>query len=232
EVASFVTTVYLHRGAAHRAVVFHPAVGMLMNLVLWLTTGIRRDQWVAVHLKHHAHPDAAGDPHSPHLLGLWRVQLGNVFLYRNALRSPSIMQYARHIRLTWAERKIFRSAKVGLACGIGLLCLVFGLWRGLLIAGVHTLLYVFCLNNLINGWCHVRGYKNFPDVVAFNNRLVAWLTAGEGLHNNHHKEPGNPSLRRHQPAGRFGEVDLGLLLIQCLRVLRLADVKRAQQTPD
>ena len=43
-------------------------------------TGIRPRQWVAVHRKHHAFTDVAGDPHSPVLVGFWRVQLANAAL--------------------------------------------------------------------------------------------------------------------------------------------------------
>ncbi|MBI4095207.1 MAG: fatty acid desaturase [Candidatus Liptonbacteria bacterium] len=232
QIASLVTTIYLHRGAAHRAVTYHPALAFLMDLVLWLTTGIRRDEWVAVHLKHHAHPDEEGDPHSPILLGLWAVQLGNYFLYRKAIREPGTMDYAKHIKLSWAERHVFRFSFLGLAIGTAGLCIVLGFWTGLLAAFTHLLLYLFFLNNLVNGWCHARGYKNFEKVVAFNNRLIAWITVGEGLHNNHHHEPGNYSLRRSRPTGRFGEVDLGLLAIRALCALGLAEPRHSRdRTP-
>src|SRR2546422_4997307 len=37
----------------------------LFRTVLWLTTGQLRQEWVAVHRKHHAFTDREGDPHSP-----------------------------------------------------------------------------------------------------------------------------------------------------------------------
>lgn len=227
EIASLVTTVYLHRGGAHRSVTFHPAVRFVLGFLLWATTGIRLKEWAAVHLKHHKHADQPGDPHSPLILGFWKVQLGNVYLYQRALRDPDIMRYARHVELTWVEENVFSVPNVGLASGIAALCLVFGFGEGLGIAAVHTVLYVFVLNSLVNGWCHFRGYKNYPDVVAFNNRFIAWLTGGEGLHNNHHEDQRNPSLRRSRPVGRFGEVDLGFLLIRLLSGLGLAETKKA-----
>jgi stearoyl-CoA desaturase (delta-9 desaturase) len=45
--------------------------------LFWLTTGQTRREWVAVHRKHHTFTDREGDPHSPRLLGLWRVQVWN-----------------------------------------------------------------------------------------------------------------------------------------------------------
>ena len=224
EIATLVTTVYLHRASTHRSIIFGPSASFVSQLVLWLTTGIKRDEWVAVHLKHHAHTDVPGDPHSPVILGLLPVQLGNFFLYRKAIRDDKdiVANYAKHIELSWAERNIFRSPILGLALGITLLLWALGLVPMLIVAGAHTLLYVFVLNSLINGWCHVRGYKNFPGTPAFNNRFIAWFTGGEGLHNNHHEKPWSPSLR-HKPS----EVDLGWIFIRFLCFFKLARLARA-----
>lgn len=215
--ASLETTVYLHRASTHRSVTFNPLVEFVMQCGLWLKTGINRVEWVAVHLCHHAHTDEEGDPHSPVLLGLWRVQFGNIFLYRKAAKDPTVLAYAKHITPTFAERTLFRSQITGLGVGVMILWLIFGLVPALIIAGVHTLLYLFFLNNLINGWCHARGYKNFPDAPAFNNRFIALITMGEGLHNNHHHKPRNPTLRY-----RRDEIDLGWMFIRSLCWLKLA----------
>jgi len=78
QAATFATTVYLHRGLSHRSLTLARPVAFGFRFVLWISTGIRAREWVAVHRKHHAHTDAAGDPHSPKLLGWPSVQLGNV----------------------------------------------------------------------------------------------------------------------------------------------------------
>src|SRR2546430_718663 len=72
ETAVVATSVYLHRALAHRALAMHPVADVFFRTVLWLMTGQRRQEWVAVHRKHHAFTDREGDPHSPRLLGLWR----------------------------------------------------------------------------------------------------------------------------------------------------------------
>src|SRR3989449_11524362 len=64
----------------------------LFRTVLWLTTGQRRQEWVAVHRKHHAFTDREGDPHSPRLLGLWRVQLLNAYYYQRGARNPDTIK--------------------------------------------------------------------------------------------------------------------------------------------
>src|SRR6188472_4589402 len=80
--ANMVTTVFLHRALAHRALVLRPPATHAFRFLTWVTTGIRPRQWVAVHRKHHAFTDVEGDPHSPVLHGFPKVQLFNVVLYR------------------------------------------------------------------------------------------------------------------------------------------------------
>ena len=219
QVATLVTTLYLHRFSTHRAVSFHWSVDFLMQMILWLTTGLKRKEWVAVHLCHHAFADEAGDPHSPILLGLWPVQLGNVFLYKKAAKDPRVLWYGRNIKLTWAERTIFKSPHLSLLIGIATACYIFGFWGGLIISAAHALFYLFLINNLINGWCHVRGYKNFRSALAFNNRFIAIITMGEGFHNNHHSRP-----RRVKFSVRKSEFDIGWGFIKTLLSLKLASI--------
>src|SRR5262245_60443201 len=95
QVAVFGTTIFLHRAATHRALTLHPAVEWLFRLGLWFTTGLSTREWVAIHRKHHAFTDEEGDPHSPYLMGFWKVQLGNVFYYvREARDKEMVARYA------------------------------------------------------------------------------------------------------------------------------------------
>jgi len=75
--------------------------------------------------------------------------------------------------------------------------------------------YVFS-SAVINGICHVLGYRNF-DNTATNLRSVAWLTGGEGLHNNHHQYPASSKFSM-----RKWEIDPAWPVIQALTKLRLA----------
>src|SRR5919206_5244474 len=105
QVATFGTTIYLHRHATHRAVALHPVVAWLFRFSLWVTTGLSTKEWVAVHRKHHAFTDESGDPHSPRLQGFWSVQLGNVFHYiKEAKNKDVIERYARDIKDDGWER--------------------------------------------------------------------------------------------------------------------------------
>lgn len=223
QVATLATTMYLHRSSTHKSVEYHSSVQFFFQFVLWLTTGINRREWVAVHLCHHAHTDEAGDPHSPILLGESVVQVLNPKLYRNATKKPEVMSYGKNIQLSWAERNLFCSKQSGLLFGIATAILIFGLWQGLLFSASHAVFYLQ-LNALVNAYCHVRGYKNFSNAHAFNSRWVAWFTGGEGYHNNHHHMPGNPKLSE-----KSREFDIGWGLIRILTWLRLARVTRANR---
>jgi stearoyl-CoA desaturase (delta-9 desaturase) len=217
QVAVFSTTIFLHRTATHRALVLHPAVAWLFRFSLWITTGIATREWVAVHRKHHAFTDQEGDPHSPALMGFWSVQLGNVFHYAREAKNPEVVErYARDIEDDVWDRLFFNHGISGVALGTAALCVVLGLGWGLLAAGVHAVMYVFVLSSSINGLCHHVGYKNF-DNTATNLRLLALVTGGEGLHNNHHSYPRSPKF-----SFRMSEIDPAWPLIRLLIALRLA----------
>jgi stearoyl-CoA desaturase (delta-9 desaturase) len=217
QVAVLSTTVYLHRTATHRALTMHPRVEWMFKFALWLTTGLSTKEWVAVHRKHHAFTDQEGDPHSPVLEGFWNVQLGNVFYYMREVKKTDVVErYARDIQEGWWDTHVFCYGLAGLAIGTVALCLVLGLWWGLLAAGVHAVMYVFVLSSSINGLCHHIGYRNF-DNTATNIRFLALLTGGEGLHNNHHGYPRSPKF-----SFKRSEIDPAWPLIKLLIALRLA----------
>ena len=191
QIAVFSTTIFLHRCATHRSLVLHPAVAFLFRLALWITTGVSTKEWVAVHRKHHAFTDEPGDPHSPRMLGFWKVQWGNVFYYTREARNPAtIAMYAKDIHDDVWERWFFQTGWLGPTLGTAVLC-VLSKWVtgsigwGFLAAGVHAFMYIFVLSSSINGLCHWVGYRNF-DNTATNLPWLALLTGGEGLHNNHH----------------------------------------------
>lgn len=230
QVAMMSATLYVHRAAAHRTVVFHPAVAWALRFALWLTTGIIPAEWVALHRKHHAFADREGDPHSPVVYGFWPVQLGNVFFYIRGVREPSLVErYARDMVPDRWDRLLFNRVFLGPLLGTLALCAAFGARLGMLIAIVHVVMFVFVQVPTINGLCHHVGYRTF-DNTATNIRLVAWLTGGEGLHNNHHGCPRSPKL-----SVLPGEVDLGWGVLRALERLGLAttsDVRPAGASPE
>ncbi|HET7874749.1 MAG TPA: fatty acid desaturase [Methylomirabilota bacterium] len=218
--AVIATSVYLHRALAHRALVLHPVVDWTFRFILWVTTGQNRREWVAVHRKHHAFTDTERDPHSPLVHGFWRIQLGNVFYYVREARNPeTLARWAKDIKDDIWDRLLFNRTGLGGVLGLTTAMLVLGPIWGLLVALVHFVLYVFVLAPSINGLGHWWGRKNFATNSATNIRLLALITGGESLHNNHHAYPSSPkfSMRRF-------EFDPSWPVIRLLAALRLSSL--------
>lgn len=219
QVASVATSVYLHRAITHQALKLHRLPALVFQGVIWLTVGVSRREWAAVHRKHHAHTDQEGDPHSPYLLGFWQVQFFNAWYYGLETRNRETLdKFAKDIPPSLWDNFGFRLA--GLAISIGCLFWIFLWWQALLIVVVHTGLYIF-LNACVNAVGHNPriGYKTF-DNTAQNVPALAIFSAGEGLHNNHHWRPSRPKL-----AYARSEIDPGWWIIWLLHKLKLCSLK-------
>jgi stearoyl-CoA desaturase (delta-9 desaturase) len=219
QISFIVTTVYLHRALAHKAITMRAPVAFACRVIIWMSTGTRPRQWVAVHRKHHAHTDQEGDPHSPVIFGYSLVQFGNAVLYRRVSRNPQqVDRYARDLPEDRWDKVLFNHALLGLALGVGLLIAVFGWEIGLIAAGVHASLYLLG-GGAINGIGHKWG-KRPHDNLATNNQWLAWLVAGEGLHNNHHAVTTSSRMSMAK-----GEVDPGWWAVFLLVKLRWATLR-------
>jgi stearoyl-CoA desaturase (delta-9 desaturase) len=213
----FCTTIFLHRAKTHRGVELHPVVGFLMHLELTLFTGVVPRHWAAVHRKHHHFSDKEGDPHSPYIYGLWAVLFGNYFYYRKEAGNAAVV---RKYTPDWKNDVLDRipGLQWGAFLGLGIFMLMFGVVWGVAAWVTHAVLYLF-LNSAINSVCHMIGYRNF-DNKATNLQWIAFLTAGEGLHNNHHEFPTSARF-----ASFDGEIDLAWPVIRLLERCGLAKVK-------
>lgn len=219
QVALLVTTVYLHRGLAHRSVQLAPGVQGAGRVLTWVLTGIRPRQWVAVHRKHHAFTDTDRDPHSPIVLGVARVLFANAVLYRKVARDPATTaRYARDLPEDRWDRLLFDHAVIGLGAGFGLLALLIGWQLALVAAAVHAAYYLLG-GGAINAVGHRWGRRPF-DNRATNNQWLAWLVVGEGLHNNHHAAATSSRL-----SVAPGEVDPAWWCIRGLVRLRWATLR-------
>jgi len=211
-------TLYLHRCQAHRSIEFHPAVEHFMRFWLWLTTGMTTKAWVAVHRKHHQSTDAEGDPHSPHIFGIWRLLRGGWSLYHEATKDAAfVLKYGVGTPRDRAEMFYSRFHKYGIYLMLVIDLLLFGGW-GLLIWGVQMIWIPFWAAGFINGIGHWWGYRNGNTKDHSHNIFpIGILVGGEELHNNHHIDPTNPKLSL-----RWFEFDIGWLWFTILKNLRLA----------
>ena len=230
QISNFCTTIYLHRCVTHRALKLHPVIAFLMHLELFMASGISPREWAAVHRKHHHFSDREGDPHSPYIEGLWKVLFLNVVMYRKEIRTPGVVKkYTPEWKDDGLDRLPFQG-RLGPGLGMALLALAFGpllgvgFWTGAALGVsswfVHAGLYVF-LNSMINSVCHKVGYRNFNNL-ATNLQWVALITAGEGLHNNHHEFPTSARFRAFRT-----EFDPAWPFIWVLEKLGLAEYNRS-----
>lgn len=221
-VANVCTTVYLHRGIAHRAITFSKPANAAFKLLIWLTTGIKVREWVAVHRKHHAHTDTPDDPHSPAISGWKTVQFKNLAMYRKAAHDQAnIDKYAKDLAPTRSDRYLFDYSALGLIIGATILCVVFGWQVGLLASFIHVNYYL-AASAAVNAIGHHFGKRPYANS-ATNLQWLAFITAGEGLHNNHHAAPTSAKMAHH-----WYQIDPAWLVIRPLTWLRLARVRLSE----
>lgn len=177
-----------HRYFSHRSFFTTPIKD---KILLWLATLSGTGsvlQYSAVHRQHHNSSDTPDDPHSPTILGIWR----SWFHWHRVNTKPMyIKDLLRRQDIRWHHNHYFSI----------IFCYI------LILALIDPLLVVFCymIPNgyawLILGMAAVpvhmpgKGYRNFdtPDLSS-NNKLINWITLGEGLHNNHHQRPQDYNL--------------------------------------
>jgi stearoyl-CoA desaturase (delta-9 desaturase) len=201
-------TIGMHRLFAHRAFSAGPL------LTTWLAiTGSMAAQgpllfWAANHRRHHAYSDRLGDPHSPNLhgdtpwqrlRGLWYSHIGWMF-------SREISAWSVFARDLVQQRYLFRLHQtywlwvlLGLAlptlAGGWLHYSLHGAWLGFLFGGMLRIALVNHASWAVGSVCHRWGSLPFrTHDRSRNNHLVALLSFGEGLQNNHHAFP---SAARH-----------------------------------
>jgi stearoyl-CoA desaturase (delta-9 desaturase) len=215
-------TLFLHRGQAHRAIIFHPILSHFMRFWLWLTTGMVTKQWVAIHRKHHQRSDLEGDPHSPHVFGFWKVLFKGAFLYNDASKDKVMVDsYGVGTPDDWMERNVYtKHSRLGitLLLVINLLCFS---WWGLLIWGIQMIWIPLWAAGVINGLGHWWGYRN-GETKEKSHNISPWgiLIGGEELHNNHHLSPASPKLSH-----KWFEFDIGWAWFKIFESLKLAKLK-------
>jgi len=216
-------TLYLHRSQAHKSVEFHPVVAHAMRFWLWLTTGMITRQWVAIHRKHHRFTDEPGDPHSPHVFGIWNILCRGVMYYvREGSDVKTIMSYGKGTPTDWIERNLYaRYNFLGVAIMLIIDLIAFG-YVGAVVWLVQILWIPFWAAGVVNGLGHWWGYRNGETREHSTNVVpVDFLVGGELLHNNHHLDPGSAKLSR-----KWWEFDLGWMYIKILEKLKLAQIRQ------
>jgi len=194
-----------------------------MRFWLWLTTGMVTKQWVAIHRKHHQKSDVEGDPHSPHVFGIWKVLFKGAVLYNDASKDKVMVDtYGVGTPSDWMEHNIYTPhSRLGVSILLVFNLIIFG-WIGLLIWAIQMIWIPFWAAGVINGIGHWIGYKN-GNTKDDSHNISPWgiVIGGEELHNNHHLDPASPKLSKN-----WFEFDIGWMWLTIFRYLKLARLTR------
>jgi stearoyl-CoA desaturase (delta-9 desaturase) len=224
-------TVGYHRLLTHRSFTTSKPVEYAVTLFGCLANQAGPLSWVAAHRIHHAHADDDGDPHSPRN-GFWWAQVLWLLRYHPsfddpALRQRFVLDLARNSFHCWIERwemllqlllAVLLYTLGELWGHVGLSWVIWGM-AVRISAGYHV-------TALVNSATHRWGYRSYPlRDDSTNLWWVAWLTGGEGWHNNHHAFP-----RSARHGLRWWEFDPTYGVIRLMGFLRIAGEIRLPDT--
>jgi len=205
-------TMGFHRLLTHRSFESHPAVKVGVLIAGCMAAQGRPIDWAANHLKHHAFSDKEGDPHSP-LEGLFHAHLGWFFSGQPADRE----KYGARFMSDRAIVFIDKTTVLWLVLGLLIPYLIAG-WQGFLWGGLVRMAFLNHATFAVNSICHAFGSRDFDTKdESRNNWIIAFLTLGEGWHNNHHAFP---AMAYHGMSWR--QFDATAVMIKLLVFLRLA----------
>ncbi len=222
-------TIGLHRYFAHRTFETGPRMRLLLAITVSMSTQGPLLSWVTIHRKHHAFSDRPGDPHSPHvhgnrafgmLNGLWHAHIGWMFTensndwsFSRDLMGDRTLFWVHRTYLYWVGLSFLLPALLGGAITHSW----YGAFLGFVWGGLVRCFVVNQASWCVGSICHYFGSRRFDlDDHSANNYVVALLTMGEGLQNNHHAFP---SAARH---GMFWwEPDFSGNIIQLLNAVGL-----------
>jgi stearoyl-CoA desaturase (delta-9 desaturase) len=180
--------------------------------------------WATIHRGHHRFVDTPLDPHSPRY-GMWNSFIGWAFKdsYTETLnperQSKDLTRDKLYLFLEqggdWRRMHLLNSL-IGFSSRL-LLLAVFG-WQ-VALASVAAGLAAQQMPFLLNFICHLPflGYRNFESADdSVNVPWVAFLTTGEGWHNNHHHAPGSA-----KSGLKWWEIDPAWMTIKSLSMIGL-----------
>jgi stearoyl-CoA desaturase (Delta-9 desaturase) len=141
--------------------------------------------WASHHRVHHRLSDLPGDVHSPKE-GFWWSHVGWILSDKKSeIEKDQVPDLLKYPELVWLDRLHLVPPVL-----LGAVCFLWGGWSFLFAFFASTVLLwhgTFTINSL----SHVFGKRRYATTdTSRNNPLLAFVTMGEGWHNNHHHFPG------------------------------------------
>ena len=199
----------LHRYASHRAVVLRKG---LKPVMLWISCLALQGSplgWAAIHRgSHHRYTDTEQDAHTP-TKGKWyswHMWLHDWDKYFNPKYAIDLIRDPMHM---WVAKNYISIILVSYLV-IGLIS-----WQLLLFGFMIPAALSLYMESNINVFCHSPGfgYRNFETKDQSRNvPLLAWITWGQGWHNNHHQKGSSYDFGS-TVSGNAAEFDVSLLLL-------------------
>ena len=217
----FAITGFYHRYFSHKT--FKTSRIAQFVLALVGNSAVQRGPlwWASHHRAHHAHSDDETDVHSPHQHTFmwshmfWITSRENFATNMRAI--PDLAKY-RELRVLDEHDWLVPVALAVLMLGLGI-----GLnhwFPSLKTSGMQMLTWGFFISTIvlfhatctINSLSHLFGNKRFGTTDQSRNNLwLAFLTLGEGWHNNHHYYPAST-----RQGFYWWEVDITFYMLWCM----------------
>ena len=176
---SFASTAIYHRLLSHRswnATRRVEVIGTIIGIFTFTGTSLTR---TLSHRYHHMYADTELDPHSPRVLGLFKTYLPMLITNRRL-----DLKYVSDLIRDPVHRFIHRYYFMIIFAVLLIAVMLFGWTWGISIVIAPGAL---CWMNI--SLCNILCHMGKDDSPIINNKLIAILTFGEGLHKNHHDQP-------------------------------------------
>ncbi len=206
----FGVTAGYHRYFSHRAFETSRPFAFALAFLAESTAQKGALWWASHHRRHHLYSDRPEDLHSPRAHGFVQAHLGWLFSGTEETDWKRVKDLSARPELVWLNDH-WLVPPIALA----LACLLIAGWPGLFVGFFASTVCTWHATFAINSLAHVWGTRRYatPDD-SRNNPLLAFLTMGEGWHNNHHH------YMRSARQGFFPhEIDLTYLVLRALASL-------------
>ena len=177
----FITAGY-HRYFAHRSY----KLGRGMQFVMAFGGAMSAQKgplwWAGHHRNHHRYSDTDLDLHSPQK-GFWWSHVGWILCDKNKGYDPdAIRDFAKYPELRFLTEHDWVAP-----WSAAIVCTIIGGWSGLVFGFFASTVLLWHATFLVNSLAHVMGRRRYATTdTSRNSAIIAFITMGEGWHNNHH----------------------------------------------